>query len=80
MANHAATLCHHCGKEDTDPKSHWNTGETFHFDCLPYDKRQELVESHPHAQSILDAVHSGVKGEKLRAHITSLPAAVEDES
>jgi hypothetical protein len=72
MAEHVKTLCDHCGQEDDHPKSHWNTGKTYHFDCLPYDLRNEFVESHPLAQALVDAAHDGTHGDELRAFSVKL--------
>lgn len=72
MAEHVASLCDQCGQVDDHPKSHWATGETYHFDCLPYDKRQMLVESSDHGHAIIRAATDGKHGEDLRQHISDL--------
>ncbi len=69
---HTATQCDQCGKVDTDPKAHWNTGGTYHHDCLPFNLRAELIESHPHGEAIISAAESGRRGEELRKHIATL--------
>lgn len=75
MADLAASQCEQCGKIDTDPKSHWSTGETYHHDCLPWAKRALLVDPETggeHGASIVEAAESGKRGEDLRAHIAAL--------
>lgn len=71
---HAATQCDYCGAVDNHPKSHWNTGESYHFDCLPYDKREAFVASHPLAGKLVEAAQSGVHGEQLRTFSAQLHA------
>jgi hypothetical protein len=66
MAKHEETQCDQCGKFDDHPKSHWNNGKTYHFDCLPYDLRRELLDSHPDASTLVEAANSGTHGEELR--------------
>lgn len=72
MALHAMDRCQQCGDVDDHPKAHWNSGETYHHDCLPYDKRQEVVDGSEHGQAIIEACEGGKKGDELRAHIISL--------
>lgn len=73
MAQHALSRCDQCGQVDDHPKAHFNTGETFHHDCLPYDKRAEVLEAGGElAQAVLEACEGGKKGDELRAHIFSL--------
>lgn len=74
MAEHVASQCNFCGQVDDHPKSHWNSGETFHFDCLPYDKRKTFIESNPNASSLVDAALSGTHGNELRAFSAKLHA------
>jgi len=69
MAQHVDQRCDHCGQVDNHPKSHWNDGTSYHFDCLPYDKREEFLDSNPLAPVYLDGVTSGKKGDELRAHV-----------
>jgi hypothetical protein len=72
VAEHVDTQCDHCGKVDNHPKSHWNSGETFHFDCLPHGKKSEFIESHPLAKALVDAAESGRRGEDLRSFSNQL--------
>lgn len=75
MSEHASSRCDQCGKVDADPKSHWNSGETYHHDCLPYDKKAILRDADSggeHGAAIIDAAENGLRGEELRAHIVSL--------
>jgi hypothetical protein len=72
MSNHALTQCIQCGQTDDHPKSHWSSGETYHHDCLPFAKKTELIESHPHGESIIAAAEAGTHGDDLRSHIVAL--------
>ncbi len=73
--NYAASRCDQCGQVDNHPKSHWSTGETFHHDCLSYDKKALLLDPEtggPHGAAVVEAAESGIHGDELRAHIFSL--------
>lgn len=72
MSEHAVTRCDQCGQLDDHPKSHWSTGETYHHDCLPYDKKKTLYDTSEHGKAIVEAAESGLHGEELRQHILSL--------
>jgi len=72
MADHVPSQCSQCGSFDDHPKSHWNSGKSFHFDCLPFDLRAEFVASHPNAKALVDAALSGKHGEELRAFSAEL--------
>ncbi len=78
------TKCDHCGQVDNHPKSHWNTGKTFHLDCLPYDLKAQLVESAPHIEAVIAKAVEGVHGEALKAFNdevhAQLPAPSVEES
>lgn len=68
----AQTQCDQCGQVDDHPKAHWDTGESYHHDCLPFRRKQELLDSSEHAGSIVAAAESGVHGHELLAHIRDL--------
>lgn len=75
MSQHVLSRCDQCGQLDDHPKSHWSTGETYHHDCLPYDKRAILVDPETggeHGKAVVEAAESGKRGEDLRQHIFSL--------
>lgn len=72
MEQRDATLCTQCGQVDDHPKAHWDTGETYHHDCLPFRHKQQLIEASDHAKSIIEAAESGIRGSALLAHIQSL--------
>jgi hypothetical protein len=69
---HVATQCTHCGQVDDHPKSHWNDGGSYHFDCLPFEKKSEFIASHPLAASLVEAATNGTHGEELRAFSAKL--------
>lgn len=73
MAGPVPTMCNHCGQWDTDPKSNWfPEGTSFHHNCLPADKKAQLVESNPKVIPIIEASEAGVRGDELRALILDL--------
>jgi hypothetical protein len=74
VAEHVDNQCDHCGSVDNHPKSHWNSGESFHFDCLPHDKKATFIASHPLAKALVDAATSGTHGEELRSFSVQLHA------
>ena len=68
----ADSLCEGCRKFDSDPKAHWNTGGSFHHDCLPAQLRQELIDNHPLGLQIIEAAEGGKRGKDLLAFIQQL--------
>jgi hypothetical protein len=72
MTTRAATQCSQCGQVDDHPKAHWDTGETYHHDCLPFDKKKQLIETAPQSESIIAAAESGIRGDALLSHIEQL--------
>jgi hypothetical protein len=80
MAKHVPTLCDQCGQIDDHPKSHWNDGNSYHFDCLPYDKREEFIQSHPLAESLVNAATEGKHGDELRQFSVNLHENYEVDS
>ena len=64
--------CDQCGQSDDHPKVHVYNGGTFHHDCLSADLRADVIASAPHAEAIIQAAESGVRGDDLRAHIFAL--------
>lgn len=71
---HVASQCDFCGALDDHPKSHWNSGESYHFDCLPYDRRNQFIASHPLAEALVKAATDGKHGEELRQFSAQLHA------
>lgn len=69
--------CDGCAQSDTHPKAHFNTGGSFHHDCLPPELRQVLIDTNPLAQPIIEAAESGVRGEALLAVIQDLHTNLE---
>jgi hypothetical protein len=78
MAQNADVRCDYCGKVDNHPKSHWQSGESYHHDCLPYDKRALVIETSEHGQAIIEAAENGVHGAELLAHIRELHGKDDD--
>ena len=64
--------CDQCGQTDDHPKVHNSDGATHHHDCLPADRKAELIASSDKAAVIVAAAESGVHGDELRAHIFDL--------
>lgn len=64
--------CDQCGQTDDHPKVHSFGGGTHHHDCLSADAKAELIASAPHAQAIIEAAESGVRGDDLRTHILAI--------
>lgn len=77
MAENEETRCDHCGGVDAHPKSHWNTGETFHLDCLPYNLKAQLVDSAPHMEHVINAAVDGTRGDDLHALIKDVHADID---
>lgn len=71
--------CDGCKQGDTHPKAHFNTGGSFHHDCLPAEHRQLLIDTNPLALPIIEAAESGVNGEELLAFIQELHANLSKE-
>jgi len=61
------TQCDHCGAVDTHPKSHWNSGKSYHLDCLPFDLKKEFLETAPHMEAVVEAALRGIHGDDLKA-------------
>jgi hypothetical protein len=75
-----ATQCEQCGAVDTHPKAHWNDGGTYHHDCIPFKLKNQLIETTKHAEAVIKAAESGIRGDALLAHIESLHTADKDAS
>lgn len=71
--------CDGCKQWDTHPKAHFNTGGSFHHDCLPAEHRKVLIETNPMAEPIIQAAESGVRGEDLLAFIQELHANLPED-
>jgi hypothetical protein len=71
MALHVSR-CDQCGQYDDHPKVHAYEGGTWHHDCLPADRRAELVASSEQAKAIVEACEGGKRGAKLLAHIQQI--------
>lgn len=71
--------CDGCKQWDTHPKAHFNTGGSFHHDCLPTEHRAVLIETNPLAEPIIEAAESGIRGEDLLAFIQELHANLPED-
>lgn len=74
-----ASECDGCKQWDTHPKAHFNTGGSFHHDCLPATLRQLLIETNPLAKPIIEAAEQGVHGEDLLAFIQELHSNPQED-
>lgn len=72
--------CKQCGQTDDHPKVHVASmgapgGEdiVYHHDCLPYDLRQQVVDSAEgdSGKNIIEACEGGLKGDDLRTFIVT---------
>lgn len=69
---HAVTRCDQCGQYDDHPKVHAYEGGTWHHDCLPADRRADLIAASPLIAQVIEACEGGLHGQDLRDHIVSL--------
>jgi hypothetical protein len=71
--------CDGCKQWDTHPKAHFNTGGSFHHDCLPAQLRELLIETNPLTKPIIEAAEGGLRGEDLLAFIQELHSNLSEE-
>ncbi|HEY2086466.1 MAG TPA: hypothetical protein VGH54_10645 [Mycobacterium sp.] len=73
---HVFYRCEGCGQNDDHPKLHYGR-QQFHHDCTP-----AFILDVLNAQNlaIVEVAKSGVRGDKLRKHITSTYAGATQEA
>jgi hypothetical protein len=64
--------CDQCGQADDHPKVHAEPQGTFHHDCLSADLRQQVIDSAPLGQAVIEACEGGLRGDALRDHIVNV--------
>lgn len=79
-APHAVTQCERCEQWDNHPKIHYGAA-TMHFDCMTAKERREVLgDGSVHSvtaaatRAPFEGVDRGLRGDKLRAHITKTHA------